>query len=197
MDRRIVKTHEAIHKAYLELVIEKGSSQINISELARRANIDRKTFYLHYASPDDVLIEHVERKFNRIASAMEEHHYFDDPFNVEKLIELLDRFYKEEEELLLVVAGSDAYDDLWRKVHDILADKTVELYSPHVNISKDEILVFYDFFSAGVIDVYRRWVRKEYNCDLHHLIEMLGNVGRKGLDPYLRKGNQADQEVRT
>ena len=38
---------------------------------------------------------------------------------------LLDRFYKEEEKLLLVVAGSDTYDDLWSKVHNILADKTV------------------------------------------------------------------------
>ena len=51
---------------------------------------------------------------------------------------------KSDENLLLAVAGSDTYDDLWRKVHDILADKTVALYSPHVNISKDEI-VFYDF----------------------------------------------------
>jgi AcrR family transcriptional regulator len=187
VDRRIVKTREAIQKAYMELVIEKGSSRINISELARRANIDRKTFYLHYASPDDVLIEHVEKNFNMVASAMEEHHYFDDPFNVEKLIELLDRFYKEEEKLLLVVAGSDTYDDLWRKFHNILADKTVALYSPHVNISKEEIIVFYDFFSAGVIDVYRRWVRKEYSCDLHYLVEMIGRAARTGLDPFMKR----------
>ena len=170
----------------MELVIEKGSSQVNISELARRANIDRKTFYLHYASTDDVLIEYVEKQFSRIVSAMEEHHYFDDPFNEEKLIDLLDRFYKEEEELLLAVAGSDAYDDLWRKVHDILADKVVGLYSQHVNISREEIIVFYDFFSAGVIEVYRRWVRKKYNCDLYHLVEMLGSVGKSGLDPLRR-----------
>ncbi len=186
MDRRIAKTREAIHRAYLELVIEKGSSLISISELARRANIDRKTFYLHYTSPDDVLIEHVEKKFNTIVSVMEESHYFDDPFDARKLIDLLDRFYDEEEDLLVAVAGSDSYEDLWRKVHDILADKTVTLYSPHVNISKDEINVFYDFFSAGVIDVYRRWVRKEYNYDLHHLIEMIGDAARTGLYQFLK-----------
>lgn len=186
MDRRIAKTREAIHRAYLELVIENGSYRISISELARRADIDRKTFYLHYASPDDVLIEHVEKKFSTIVSVMEESHYFDDPFDAGKLIDLLDRFYEEEEELLIAVAGSDAYDDLWRKVHDILADKTVSLYSPHVNISKDEINVFYDFFSAGVIDVYRRWVRKEYNYDLHHLVEMISTAARTGLNPFLK-----------
>ena len=185
MDRRIVKTQEAIQKAYMELVIEKGTSRVNISELARRANIDRKTFYLHYAYPDDVLIEYVEKKFSRIVSAMEEQHYFDDPFNVEKLINLLDRFYKKEEELLMAVAESDAYDDLWRKVHDILSDKTVALYSPHVNISANEITVFYDFFTAGVIDVYRRWVRKEYSYDLHHLIEIIAGAWT-GLDAFVR-----------
>ena len=184
MDRRIVKTREAIQKAYMELVIEKGSSRINISELARRANIDRKTFYLHYASPDDVLIEHVEKNFNMVASAEEKG--LEHP-KMKKLIELLDRFYKEEEKLLLVVAGSDTYDDLWRKVHNILADKTVALYSPHVNISKEEIIVFYDFFSAGVIDVYRRWVRKEYSCDLHYLVEMIGRAARTGLDPFMKR----------
>lgn len=189
MDRRIVKTREAIRKAYLDLVIEKGSSRISISELARRANIDRKTFYLHYASLDDVLTEYVEKKFSEVVTVMEESHYFDDPFDAKKLIYLLDRFYEEEEELLIAVAGSDAYDDLWRNVHDILADKAVLLYSPHVNISMNEIKVFYDFFSAGVIDVYRRWVREEYSYDLHHLVEMMGNAVQTGLYPFL-KANQ-------
>ena len=110
MDRRIVKTREAIMKAYLDLITEKGTSRVSISELARRANIDRKTFYLHYNSVDDVLREYVENKFNRVVSVMEENHYFDDPFNAELLVDLLDRFYKEEEELLLAVAGSDSYD---------------------------------------------------------------------------------------
>ena len=187
MDRRIVKTKEAIAKAYQDLITEKGTTRISISEVARRANIDRKTFYLHYNSLDDVLNEYVEHKFNTIVSVMEENHYSDDPFNVEMLIDLLDKFYKEEENLLLAVAGGDAYDDLWIKVHDILADKTKNLYAPLVNIDAGEISVFYDFFTAGVIDVYRRWSRGEYSYDLRHLIEMIGGVVRTGLHPFLKE----------
>ncbi|MBP3897131.1 MAG: TetR/AcrR family transcriptional regulator [Mogibacterium sp.] len=185
MDRRIVKTREAIRKAYLELITEKSASRISISELSRRANIDRKSFYLHYASPDEVLIEYVEDKFSMIAAAMEESDYFEDPFNVENLVYIIDRFYKEEEEMLLAVAESDAYDDLWRKVHDILTDKAISLYAPLVKIDTDEITVFYDFLSAGVIDVYRRWAHGEYSYDLLHLVEMIGNATKTGLAPYL------------
>ena len=187
MDRRIVKTREAISKAYLDLITEKGTSQISISELAKRANIDRKTFYLHYSSLDDVFSEYVESKFNMIVSVMEEHHYFESPFNVEKLIDLLDGFYKEEEKLLLAIAGGDSYDELWRKVHDILADKVKDLYAPFVNINASELSAFYDFFTAGVIDVYRRWSLGEYSYDLRHLIEMIGGVARTGLDPLLKE----------
>ncbi len=187
MDRRIVKTRESIHKAYLDLITEKKNAKISISELARRANIDRKTFYLHYNSMDDVFSEYVENKFNRAVIVMEEHHYFQDPFNVEKLIDLLHRFYKEEENLLLAIAGGDSYDDFWRKVHDILADRVKDLYAPLVNIDAGEISAFYDFFSAGVIDVYRRWSRGEYSYDLRHLIEKIGVVVRTGLDPLLKE----------
>jgi hypothetical protein len=136
---------------------------------------------------DDVLSEHVENKFNLVVSVMEENHYFDDPFNVEMLIDLLDRFYKEEEKLLLAVAGGDSYDDLWIKVHDILADKTKDLYAPLVNIDAGELSVFYDFITAGVFDVYRRWSRGEYSYDLRHLIETIAAVVRTGLNPFLKE----------
>jgi AcrR family transcriptional regulator len=181
MDRRIVKTREAISKAYLDLIIEKGTSQISISELARRANIDRKTFYLHYSSLDDVLSEYVENQFNRVVSLMEKNHYCNNPFDVGMLVELLNRFYTEEEKMLLAIAGGDSYDDLWRKIHDILADKVKNLYASHVNMDAAEMNVYYDFFTAGVIDVYRRWSRGEYSYDLRHLIEMIGEVVRAGL----------------
>ena len=156
MDRRKVKTREAIIKAYLDLITEKGTSQVTISELARRANIDRKTFYLHYNSADDVLSEYVEQKFNMIVSVMEENHYFDSPFDVEMLIDLLDRFYKEEEKLLLAAAGGDSYD-FWIKIHDILADKTKDLYAPLESafIENGDQMDYAKFFT--LLNDYKEW----------------------------------------
>lgn len=55
MDKRISKTRDAIIDAYLELIFEKKDQKITISELAQRANIARKTFYLHYESLEDIM----------------------------------------------------------------------------------------------------------------------------------------------
>ena len=53
-----VKTKEAIRKAFGELVKEKGGlEKITVTELVKRANINRSTFYLHYGDIYDIVAE--------------------------------------------------------------------------------------------------------------------------------------------
>lgn len=56
-DLRIRRTRESIRKAFNEMICEMDYEQISIKELTERANINRKTFYLHYDSLDDLLRE--------------------------------------------------------------------------------------------------------------------------------------------
>jgi AcrR family transcriptional regulator len=55
IDRRILKTKEAINKAFLELFSEKEFEQITINDIADRANVNRGTIYLHYTDKYDLL----------------------------------------------------------------------------------------------------------------------------------------------
>ena len=56
-DRRVVKTKNAIFKAFVELLNEKDINQITITDVAKRANINRKTFYNYYSDINDVMEE--------------------------------------------------------------------------------------------------------------------------------------------
>ena len=55
MDKRASKTRDAIIAAWMALLPEKKNQRITVTELAKRANIARKTFYLHYETPEDVM----------------------------------------------------------------------------------------------------------------------------------------------
>lgn len=55
-DLRSIKTEKAILKAFHELSQEKELSKINITSLTKQAGINRKTFYLHYHSIEDLLM---------------------------------------------------------------------------------------------------------------------------------------------
>lgn len=56
-DRRQRKTKAAVQKAVIELSAEREISDISVTDLAERADINRSTFYLHYRDVHDVLAE--------------------------------------------------------------------------------------------------------------------------------------------
>lgn len=62
VDRRILKSQEAIKTAVTELMAEKRFDSITIQDIADRANVNRGTVYLHYSD-----------KFNLLDKLMEEH----------------------------------------------------------------------------------------------------------------------------
>ncbi len=56
-DLRVVKTLKKLRDTYKELLSEKKLAGITISELCTRADINRKTFYRHYNSLEEVFAE--------------------------------------------------------------------------------------------------------------------------------------------
>lgn len=60
MDRRIRKSQEAIKMAVIELMIEKEFDQITIQDISDRADVSRRTIYLHYMDKFDLLDKLIE-----------------------------------------------------------------------------------------------------------------------------------------
>lgn len=54
VDRRIIKTKEALRAALISLLKEKELSKITVKEICEKANINRGTFYTHYADQVDL-----------------------------------------------------------------------------------------------------------------------------------------------
>ena len=48
----------------------KGTEKITISDIAREADIDRKTFYLHYDSTEDIIREYAEEKTRELLTRL-------------------------------------------------------------------------------------------------------------------------------
>ena len=53
-DLRVIRNRQAIIDSFKSMVMEMPASKITISELANRASIHRKTFYLHFQCIEDL-----------------------------------------------------------------------------------------------------------------------------------------------
>lgn len=67
VDRRIVKTKDAILQSFLALIAEKNFEEITINEIAERANVNRSTIYFHYIDKYDLLDRCIEVYLNKMS----------------------------------------------------------------------------------------------------------------------------------
>ena len=63
-DLRVRRTLTSVHRAFTEMLLEMPYDKITVTELSRRANINKKTFYRYYPTLDD-LLEEIQLEYAR------------------------------------------------------------------------------------------------------------------------------------
>ena len=76
-DRRFRRNKALLQRAFLDAVVEHGYQGLTVSEITRRADLDRMTFYGHYETIDDVFQEFVDDIEREISQAIAQEPNFD------------------------------------------------------------------------------------------------------------------------
>lgn len=71
MDRRVLKSQKAIKNAVIELMSEKSFNQITIQDISDRADVSRRTIYLHYQDKFDLLDKLIDSYINELKEICE------------------------------------------------------------------------------------------------------------------------------
>lgn len=65
-DRRIVRTRQLLADALITLALERGYESLTIRTVAEFAGVGHRTFYRHYASLDDLLVQTLTNAFQEL-----------------------------------------------------------------------------------------------------------------------------------
>lgn len=71
IDRRKLKSQKAIQSTFLEMLIEIGFDDITVKNLTEKAELGRKTFYLHYVDKYDLLDHIVDNHIKELEEIFE------------------------------------------------------------------------------------------------------------------------------
>lgn len=73
IDRRILRTRDALGDALVALMHEKNFEDITVQQVLDRAGVARSTFYKHYRDKDDLFVSDVEDFLEMFSMALKRH----------------------------------------------------------------------------------------------------------------------------
>lgn len=188
LDRRIVRSRNAILSAFERLLMEKPLADITVSAIAREANVDRKTFYVHFGTVDGLLDAIAEDVVEMIVDSVELTlaSLGSDPN--ERALGAAETFFRTINEALCnnlmlnrQLIENIPLDDFMARLREPLERKIAERdLLPHG--LKDEMFDYYlAFLLSGIIGIYRTWALSDGSVPIERISEVANNLTLNGL----------------
>ena len=163
-----------VKDAYLELLSERPGRRITVTAVARKARINRITFYRLYETLDDVLVDMLDdfdQTINDIMSGMD----YEDP-NHMNLLRLLLGNHRRNMPMLRAVLLSDKASLLERRIEDGVRRPVVEqLFAGTGDLTTQERM-YLSFYSAGIVRVIGDWIRGGCKEDVDEVVAFLAGA---------------------
>jgi AcrR family transcriptional regulator len=180
-DLRVRRTKESIRKTFTAMLYEMEYGKITIKELTSRAQINRRTFYLHYQALGDLLDElqtELSEKFiERTAS-------YDSLLDMDKITREF-FLYSTQDPLHLKVACNSNYQFIFKKINlKIMGYKkqVTPMFRPFDTATQNIIMAY---MRAASVEMLRQWVADGQKMPLEDLISLASKLictGVYGLD---------------
>lgn len=183
-DRRVVKTRAAIQAAFRKLVKERGIGKVTVSELAREANIDRKTFYLHYDSIDDLVDNEAGQIVGRILRFLDPGEFERDPRAlIHRELNEINAMIREDMDLYTYIAANLSLDfmleHITKAVNRWWAENRPHMMLPDLEMDHYRLR----FYLVGAASVYGSWLQSDRSIPLEGISNMVEEALVIGLSP--------------
>lgn len=178
MDRRCRKTKSAICGALLELICEKPLEQVTVSELARAADVNRKTFYNHYTDVHAVMDEIQDGFAQVIFSLLHPEDMFYDFSHPERFFTPFAAVLEDNLPLFRMLLRSGQKDLLVRRLQshlrEILQVRTRDLTPENYQA----VGSFINFISGGVFLMFESWILDDEPVPLTEMANLCSDFVR-------------------
>ena len=183
IDLRVLKTEESIKSTFKTMLLEMPYEKITIKELCERAVINRKTFYLHYNSIDDVLEEFQEELASEYFDRIKD---FDHIANVEKMIEAFFLFSEEKGEFYEKIHCNYNYDYIHQQTTNKLSLKVQDNLKSIRKFTPEKQDIILAFVNSATLGIYRQWIKDGKKIPVGEVIDIASTFVKTGLAKYMK-----------
>ena len=169
-------------EALLILLEKKEYQFITVKEICEKAGVNRSTFYLHYESIDELLIETIEMISKKFYDTFNKKQIDVHNSNKDTLFFISDEylfpylnFIKENKKIYklihdkpLIFNSQKAFKEMYDGMFSCILDKH--------NVDKKEKEYIFSFFSFGLVAIIQKWIENDCKDDITLICNIMKKV---------------------
>jgi AcrR family transcriptional regulator len=169
-DMRAQRSRRWLYDALLQLMQEKPFREIQITEIADRAQVARPTFYLHYSSKEELLLSQVDVVFaeflNELSITISEENYDRQKYSI-----LIFQYWERNAETLRMVMQADLHEAFRERLRKYFSLAISQLTAHDEGSRADELTreFIIDFESGGAYQLLTQWISRGIPCSAEQM----------------------------
>ena len=168
---------QTIINAFKEMIIEKDFKKITIKELAERANINRKTFYLHYESMEEILFDLSLELSDQIFESLNAKGFFaPDCYDINILVDCIDEIINSNYELTRKIVSSDSYRFFSKNIRDLIKDSFLRKVRAKMKVNEYMMNIVGDYIASGFAKVLKDWFLDPGDLSSHEIAQVVSSL---------------------
>jgi len=183
-DRRVIRTNEALRAAFRKLAQQYRFHEITVQQLTDEANINRKTFYLHFESIDDLADSFTAEIADQLLSLLLREPANHDPLNHSGVwFDRLTAFFDQAPKFYTFILTSDDYSFLSRRVKNRVVAGLAANFQTDYQLSEVDALLGVNFLINSTLTLFRLYITGELamsKADFRRRIMALNLNGLQG-----------------
>ncbi|KRL58090.1 hypothetical protein FC70_GL000163 [Paucilactobacillus oligofermentans DSM 15707 = LMG 22743] len=171
-DLRVIKTENQINAAFISLIQSKATDKITISELAKEAQIQRKTFYLHYQSIDELILKFEKSLLVEIKNLLAKI----DPSSINELTFGLNQLLMQHYIFYQNIFKARNNLFLTEDCKNIFASALAQHLKTHSSLNQIQTEFYANFIAAGIVETYSNWFEHDSNLKINDLTNHINTI---------------------
>ena len=178
-DLRYIKNENLIRETFRKMICEMDYSKISIKELTQRAQINRKTFYLHYSSLDHLLaILQLEIMEPTVQMISETKFPNDVEIIIQKSFEIMASLDWTDRKIL---ATKGDFPEK-KGPSDLILDQLFQKYDHLAQYGSFESSLILTYFSVFLGVIFRQWEANSQKTPMEEMVRLTTKLILHGLD---------------
>lgn len=185
VDRRVKYTKMVLRQSLLELLQEQPISKLTVTDICARADVNRNTFYSHYESPFDLLMQIEDELYEEIMRSVER------SLSTRTISAfLLDvcQSIEANGDLCRILMSEHGDKEFLKRIMQVAHDWSIAEWSAQPSaLDREGMELLYSFAANGSVAVIEGWIKsgmQKSPREIAALIEKMTRGGQEAFFPY-------------